>query len=98
VVYKLSIRNEAEADIAEAYQYYEDCRPSLGSAFMICIDEAISRIERSPNEYRVIGRDIRRALVKRFTYGVFYTLYEKEIIVLAVAHARRNPAHWQSRT
>ena len=97
MAYKLSIRKEAEADIAEAYQYYEDCRPNLGSAFMICIDEAISRIERNPRQNRVIGKDIRRALVKRFTYGVFYTLNGNEIIVLAVAHARRNPAHWQSR-
>ena len=98
MVYQLSIRKEAEADIAEAYQFYEDCRPSLGSAFMICIDEAFSRIKGNPRQYRVIGKDIRRALVKRFTYGVFYTLNENEIIVLAVAHARRNPAHWQSRT
>jgi plasmid stabilization system protein ParE len=98
MAYKLSIRREAEADIAEAYQYYEDCRPSLGSAFMICIDEAFSRIERNPRQYGVIGKDIRRALVKRFTYGVFYTLNKSEIIVLAVAHARRNPVHWQSRT
>ena len=97
MAYNLSIRKEAEADIAEAYQYYEDCRPNLGSTFLICIDETISRIERNPRQNRVIGKDIRRALVKRFTYGVFYTLNGNEIIVLAVAHARRNPAHWQSR-
>ena len=98
MAYQLSIRKEAEADIAEAYQFYEDCRPSLGSAFMICIDEAFSRIKRNPRQYRVIGKDIRRALVKRFTYGAFYTLNENQIIVLAVARARRSPAHWQSRT
>lgn len=97
MVYKLSIRKEAEADIAEAYGYYEDCRSNLGSAFMICLDEAISRIGKNPRQNRVIGKDIRRTLVKRFTYGVFYTLNGNEIIVLAVAHARRNPAHWLSR-
>jgi len=98
MAYNLSIRKEAEADIAEAYQYYEDCRPNLGSTFLICIDETISRIERNPRQNRVIGKDIRRALVKRFTYGVFYTLNRHEIIILAVAHARRNPTHWQSRS
>ena len=98
MAYKLSIRKEAEADIAEAYQYYEDCRPGLGSAFMLCIDESVSRIEKNPRQYKVIGKEIRRALVKRFTYGVFYTLNEYEIIVLAVTHVRRNPIHWQSRS
>ncbi len=98
MTYKLSIRKEAEADIAEAFQYYEDCRPGLGSAFMLSIDESISRIERNPRQYKVIGKKISRALVMRFTYGVFYTLSEDGIIVLAVAHARRNPEHWQSRS
>jgi hypothetical protein len=45
VAYKLSIRAEAEADIAEAYQYYESCREGLGADFMLCIDESISRIQ-----------------------------------------------------
>jgi toxin ParE1/3/4 len=98
VAYKLSIRKEAEADIAEAYQYYEDCRPNLGSTFMLCIDEALSIIERNPRQYRVVGKEIRRALVKRFTYGIFYTLNGNEIVILATAHGRRNPTHWQSRS
>lgn len=98
MAYKVSIRKEAEADIAEAYQYYEDCHPNLGSTFMLCIDEALSRIERNPCQYSVVGKKIRRALVKRFTYGIFYTLNGNEIIILAAAHARRNPTHWQSRS
>ena len=98
MTYKLSIRKEAEADIAEAYQYYEDCQAGLGSAFMTSIDESVSRIKGNPLQYKVVGKKIRRVLVKRFTYGVFYTLNEDEIIVLAVAHARRNPKHWQSRS
>jgi hypothetical protein len=51
VAYKLSIRAEAEADIAEAYQYYESCREGLGADFMLCIDESISRIQRSPKPF-----------------------------------------------
>ncbi len=98
MIYRLSIRQEAEADIAEAYQYYEECRPSLGKEFMACIDESISRIKRNPRQFKKVENIIRRALVKRFTYGVFYMLQEDKIIVLAVAHARRNPTHWQSRS
>jgi len=98
VVYKLSIRAEAEADIAEAYRYYESCREDLGADFMLCIDEAISRIQRSPKQFKVVLNNVRRGLVKKFLYGIYYTLNENEIIVIAVIHARRNPKHWQSRT
>ena len=74
MAYKLSIRKEAEADIAEAYQYYESCREGLGADFMLCIDESLSRIQRNPKQFRSVLDRIRRALVKRFLYGIYYTL------------------------
>ena len=98
MAYTLSIRKEAEADITEAYQYYESCREGIGTEFISCIDEAISRIQNNPKQFRAVQDVIRRALVRKFTYGVYYTINENEIIVLAVVHARRNPKHWRSRS
>ena len=98
MAYTLSIRKEAEADVAEAYQYYESCRAGLGAEFISCIDEAISRIQNNPKQFRAVLIAVRRALVRKFTYGVYYTINKNEIIVLAVVHARRNPKHWQSRS
>ena len=98
MVYTLSIRKEAEADIAEAYQYYESCREGLGSDFISCIDGAISKIHNNPKQFRAVLDKVRRALVRKFLYGIYYTIDENEIIVLAVVHARRNPKHWKSRS
>ncbi len=98
MAYILSIRKEAEADIAEAYQYYESCREGLGADFISCIDEAISRVQNNPKQFRTVLDRVRRALVRKFLYGIYYTIHENEIIVLAVVHARRNPKHWQSRS
>ena len=98
MAYILSIRKEAEADVAEAYQYYESCRENLGADFMSSVDDAISKIQHNPKQFRTVLGKIRRALVKRFLYGIYYTIDENEIIVLAVVHARRNPKHWQSRS
>ena len=97
MTYTLSIRKEAEADIVEAYKYYEKCRAGLGVDLMLSIDESITRIQRNPKKFKTILREVRRAFVKRFPYGIYYILSESEIIVLAVVHARRNPKHWQSR-
>lgn len=97
MTYTLSIRKEAEADIAEAYKYYEKCRGGLGADLMLCIDESITRIRRNPKQFKTLLGKARRAFVRRFPYGIYYILGESEIIVLAVAHARRNPKHWQSR-
>ena len=98
VNYKLSIRKEAEADIAEAYQYYESCRTSLGSDFILCIEESIARIQKNPKQYKRIYKNVRRALVRRFPYGVYYVIEQENISVIAVLNARKNPQHWQSRS
>jgi plasmid stabilization system protein ParE len=98
LTYSLSIRKEAEADIAEAYQYYESCRENLGSDFILCIEESISRIKKNPRQYKIIYKNVHRALVRRFPYGIYYILKDDRIIILGVLHARKNPKHWQTRS
>ena len=41
---------------------------------------------------------VRRALIHRFPYCVFYIVIERKISVLAVMHAARNPEQWKART
>jgi len=98
VTYSLSIRKEAEADIAEAFQYYESCRENLGSDFVLCIEELLSRIKKNPGQCKTIYKNVRRALVKRFPYGVYYVNNQNQIVVIGVVHARKNPRHWQARS
>jgi toxin ParE1/3/4 len=40
---------------------------------------------------------IRRALLKRFPYGVFYTEFPDRIQVIAIIHSRKHPARWPRR-
>jgi plasmid stabilization system protein ParE len=40
---------------------------------------------------------MRRALVRRFPYAIYFRAAPDEIVVLAVIHGRRHPRHWQSR-
>lgn len=96
--YSLTIRREAELDISEAFEYYESCRPNLGSDFLLCIEGSLSRIRKNPEQYQKVYKQVYRALVNRFPYGVYYTIVEVNIVVLAVVHVRRSPEHWKKRT
>jgi toxin ParE1/3/4 len=98
VDYTLSVRKEAEADITEAYQYYEGCRANLGSDFVLCIEESIARIQKNPMQYKRVYKKVHRALVRRFPYGIYYVLDQERISVIGVLHARKNPQHWQTRS
>src|SRR6266852_9695000 len=93
----LVIREEAEADLAGAKHWYEEKRAGLGDQFILCVDAAIERICRMPEVHAVLHKGVRRGLVRRFPYGIFYRIEDDYISILAVMHNRRDPGHWQAR-
>jgi len=95
VKYQLIVRPEAEAEMAESFNWYEDRLTGLGSEFLLCIDAIFNSITRSPQQYPIVYKNIRRAITRRFPYEVFYIENENKIIILAVFHAKRNPKSWQ---
>jgi toxin ParE1/3/4 len=93
----LIIRPDAERDLVDAYGWYEARVTGLGSEFLRSIDAALSSIQRIPEMYRIVYKNVRRALVRRFPFGVFYVVEEDRIVVIGVLHARRDPKAWQDR-
>jgi plasmid stabilization system protein ParE len=91
------IAPEAEGDLIEAYQWYEKQIEGLGSEFLLCVDACIQGIARNPKIHQKVHKNIRRALVRRFPYGIFFIEEAEHIRVVAVFHAHRDPAIWQSR-
>ena len=57
----------------------------------------LEAVAEKPLAFPAVHRDVRRALVKRFPYGVFFLLSHDRVIVLAVLHQARNPAVWKRR-
>ena len=94
---RLSVRPEAEAELAEAFDWYEDRVSGLGSAFLLCVDAAFSAILRAPQQYPKIHMIVRRALTRRFPYEIFFVEDADRVVVLSVFHAKRNPKRWQER-
>lgn len=94
----ITIRPEAEAELAEAYAWYERQRPGLGDEFLVRLDECLSSIQSRPLLHPIVHREVRRALLRRFPYGVFYVLGEDRVTVLAVPHLSRAPTRWMDRS
>lgn len=63
---QILIRPEAEAEIEEAYAWYEEQRAGLGSDFLLCVEEGLEKIRKTPDMYPIVHRDIRRLLIRRF--------------------------------
>ena len=94
---KMFVRPEAERDLASSYVFYQECRRGLGDEFLNSVEECFERISKNPFLSPDIHRGIRRALLRRFPYGVFYLVIDGTISVLAILHAARNPDEWQTR-
>lgn len=94
---ELSLSEDAEKDIAEAYAWYEERRSGLGEDFLSCLDAALQGIRRMPEMHPIVYQSFRRALIRRFPYAVFYEVDEKRIIVSAVFHTARDPRKWRQR-
>ena len=69
---QIVIRPAAAADIEDAFVWYEQKRRGLGLEFLKIVDEAVNAIQRAPQLHAVIHRNTRRALLRRFPYGIYY--------------------------
>jgi len=95
---QIVIRPAAAADIEDAFVWYEQQRSGLGAGFLKILGDALIAIQRAPQLHPVIHRDTRRALIRRFPYGIYYRIYPDLIVVVACMHGRRDPRRWQARS
>jgi len=86
-----------DADIEAAFQWYESEEPGLGSEFIEQLRHAYRRILSGPFAYQELRSGIRRAIIRRFPYAIYFSIEEEVIVVVAVLHGARDPAEWQRR-
>ena len=96
-MYTLQFKPEVYNDIKVAYDWYESQRIGLGEDFLLTLEESYSKITRTPKVYQLIYKTVRRKLLRRFPYGVFFVLKDDEIIIIAIMHTRRKPSDWNER-
>lgn len=68
------LRPRAENDLRAAFEWYESQRAGLGDQFLTAVRERLEAIRRFPEANPIVYRDIRRAVVSRFPYLIFYVL------------------------
>jgi plasmid stabilization system protein ParE len=88
---------EAEADLEEAAQWYEQGSAGLGVDLVARVRQTLASIGSMPEAFLEVQTGIRRAQVQRFPYGVFYRRNGDVVEVIAVIHNRRSPTAWQRR-
>ena len=94
---KVKFRPEARKDIYEAHFWYESRRIGLGEEFFLCVESSIEHIRRNPKLYRDLEAGIRRALVPRFPYGIYYRAKGENITIYGILHLKMDAKNWKNR-
>ena len=94
---RLRVRKTARAEIAAAFDWYLERSPAAAGRFLEAVDEALRLIEEAPERHPIIRGRLRRVLLRRFPYAIYYKVYQSTITVVGVIHGHRHPDTWLRR-
>jgi len=90
--YLVFVRRAAELDVTEAQIWYEQQQTGLAGRFHDEFSATINLLAETPLIYPELYRKVRRAVLHRFPYLVWYRVEGSTVTVLACTHGRINPA------
>lgn len=90
---RLYIQPRVEVEAEHAAAWYEVQQPGLGMEFILELDAAIERAVETPLIYAPVFQEIRRVLVRRFPFAVYFVFTTSSLDVLAVLHQHRAASH-----
>lgn len=87
----------AEQEFYDSQDYYEEQQLNLGVKFKQEIYNTLNRIQKFPNMYVEVRKDIRKCVVNKFPFNLLYSIEENHILIIAIAHHHRKPDYWIDR-
>ena len=90
-------RPAAVDELLEARDWYDAQRDGLGDELAEVVAHTVDLIAAQPEAFPEVIPGVRRAVISRFPYGIFYRRTPDTLEVLAVFHHRRDPKIWRDR-
>jgi toxin ParE1/3/4 len=92
------LHSEADAELIEAMDWYDDKDDGLGLELMVEVQRAIAKIELDAGIGARYGSSrVRFFRTERFPYVIYYREFPDHIWIAAIAHERRRPGYWRGR-
>src|SRR5438874_2093753 len=95
--YQVRFTKEALNDFEESAIWYNKRKDNLGTEFITAVESKIEFISDNPESFPFKYLDRRSVSLKRFPFHIVFLVEDEDVIILAVAHHKRDPAFWQKR-
>ncbi len=87
----------AEAELHGAAEYYDNASPGLREQFLTEVERNCALLSQHSELGVLVSKRVRRLVMRRFPYALFYSVREEEVRILAIGHHRRRPFYWSHR-
>jgi hypothetical protein len=73
----------------------KNAKTGLGKQLNQEVKSATQIITMHPQAWTMVETHYHRMLVRRFSYGLLYSIGKEEIVIIAVMHLNREPGYWK---
>jgi plasmid stabilization system protein ParE len=88
----------AEEDYSQSLQWYVERSMQAAQGFEAEFERALEAIAANPHRYPRCDDRHRFFVMKRYPFSVIYReLPDGQLLIVAVAHAKRHPGFWSNR-
>lgn len=84
--YTLQFHRLVRDEVSDAYLYYQNQKSTLGDAFLEALDDIFNLILDNPYLYLVEFEQVRKALLQKFPFSIYFEIVEEQILVYSVFH------------
>ncbi len=88
--FKIVFSDKADSDFNKIAYWYKSIREGLDDEFILCLEIEIEVVKRNPLLFEKIYENVRKTVLHRFPYNLYYIVEEDKIVVLAIAHQKRS--------
>lgn len=95
--FSIELSEEAEIDFDKSYKYYYEDSPKVADTFFNIINLGFENILKNPNSFPIAHKDMRKYVLQKFPFVIYYRKVDLTIQVIAIFHNSRNPQIWNDR-
>lgn len=87
-----------ELELREIQLYYDERLPGLGARFIDEFERQVLLLATTPERWMAVTGDIRRCLMRRFPYIIYFRCVSPDRLrITVVKHQRRHPDYGRTR-